>query len=88
MHREKSLFGADPDAWRPERWLCGEAKQQEMYNSLLTVGLPSFVLHCMACLLCVQFGAGHRSCLGKHLAYFETYKLVPSLLRQYNVSAT
>ncbi|CAG8198338.1 unnamed protein product [Penicillium salamii] len=68
MQREASVFGADPDAWRPERWLCSEANQQQMYNSFLT------------------FGAGHRSCLGRHLAYFEIYKLVASLLQHFEVS--
>ncbi|CAG8396419.1 unnamed protein product [Penicillium salamii] len=68
MQREASVFGADPDAWRPERWLCSEVKQQEMYSSLLT------------------FGAGHRGCLGRHLAYFEIYKLVASLLQHFEVS--
>ncbi|KAI2793670.1 Cytochrome monooxygenase pkfB [Penicillium oxalicum] len=67
MHREASMFGANPDVWRPERWLCSETKKQEMYNSLLT------------------FGAGHRSCLGRHLAYFEIYKLIPSLFQQYDI---
>ncbi|KAG7058454.1 polyketide synthase [Colletotrichum scovillei] len=67
LHREVSLYGAEPDLWRPERWLCDEEKHAAMYNTLLT------------------FGAGHRSCLGKHLAYFEIYKLIPSLLQRYNI---
>ncbi|KAK1570169.1 cytochrome P450 [Colletotrichum navitas] len=67
LHREASLYGAEPDLWRPERWLCDKEKHAAMYNTLLT------------------FGAGHRSCLGKHLAYFEIYKLVPSLLQRYNI---
>ncbi|KAL4862663.1 hypothetical protein BDV12DRAFT_207062 [Aspergillus spectabilis] len=29
------------------------------------------------------FGAGHRSCIGKHIATVETYKLVPQLLREF-----
>lgn len=41
MQREASVFGADPDAWQPERWLCSEANQQQMYNSLLTVCLKT-----------------------------------------------
>lgn len=40
-----------------------------------------------AALCYIQFGAGHRSCLGKHIAYLETYKVVPTLLRKYKVSA-
>lgn len=32
------------------------------------------------------FGAGTRSCIGKNISYLEIYKLVPSLLRRYDVS--
>ncbi|KAF2004773.1 cytochrome P450 [Amniculicola lignicola CBS 123094] len=31
----------------------------------------------------LTFGAGHRSCLGKHVAYLEVYKVVPTLLRKF-----
>ncbi|KAI1499968.1 cytochrome P450 [Biscogniauxia marginata] len=33
----------------------------------------------------LTFGAGHRTCLGKNLSYFEVYKLIPSLLQKYNL---
>ena len=32
-----------------------------------------------------QFGAGAHICLGQHIALMEVYKLVPSLLRTYEV---
>ncbi|ETS86540.1 hypothetical protein PFICI_00368 [Pestalotiopsis fici W106-1] len=67
VHRDESIYGDDPEAWRPERWLCSEKKKTAMYNTLLT------------------FGAGHRTCLGKHLAYYEIYKLIPSMLQRYNI---
>lgn len=62
IQRESSLYGDDPEAWRPERWLCDKEKRKTMFDALLT------------------FGAGHRACAGKNLAYFEIYKLVSSLL--------
>ncbi len=34
----------------------------------------------------LQFGAGHRACLGKNISYLEIYKLVPTMLRKYEVS--
>ncbi|KAI2622397.1 cytochrome P450 [Hypoxylon sp. NC1633] len=34
----------------------------------------------------LTFGAGHRTCLGKNLSYFEVYKLIPSLLQRYELS--
>ncbi|RDW93185.1 cytochrome P450 [Aspergillus mulundensis] len=31
----------------------------------------------------LTFGAGHRSCMGKHIAYLEMYKVIPTLLRRF-----
>jgi cytochrome P450 len=70
VHRDPEVFGADADAWRPERWLGGagdEVRIKKMEASLLT------------------FGAGHRTCLGKHISYLEIFKLVPTLLRRYEL---
>ncbi|KAL4903514.1 hypothetical protein BDW74DRAFT_186129 [Aspergillus multicolor] len=33
----------------------------------------------------LTFGAGHRSCMGKHIAYLEMYKVIPTLLRRFEV---
>ncbi|KAF2258967.1 putative benzoate 4-monooxygenase cytochrome P450 [Lojkania enalia] len=33
----------------------------------------------------LTFGAGHRSCLGKHISYLEIYKLVPTILLEYDL---
>lgn len=35
-----------------------------------------------------SFGAGARTCVGKNISYLEMYKLVPALLRTYEVSTT
>ncbi|RYP31585.1 hypothetical protein DL767_005694 [Monosporascus sp. MG133] len=32
----------------------------------------------------LTFGAGHRSCLGKNIAYLEVYKVVPTLLHHFD----
>ena len=34
----------------------------------------------------LTFGAGHRSCIGKHISYLEIYKLVPTVVGAYDVS--
>ncbi|KAI1772662.1 cytochrome P450 [Hypoxylon cercidicola] len=68
VHRDPEVFGPDPDAWRPERWLEGDKEHiKRMDASLLT------------------FGAGHRTCLGKHISYLEIFKLVPTLLQAYDI---
>jgi len=33
-----------------------------------------------------SFGAGSRTCIGKNISYLEMYKLVPALLREFDVS--
>lgn len=33
----------------------------------------------------LQFGAGHRVCIGKNISYLEVYKVVPELLRRFEV---
>lgn len=34
----------------------------------------------------LTFGAGHRACIGKNISYLEVYKLIPSLLRTYEIA--
>ncbi|KAL8861116.1 MAG: hypothetical protein Q9178_002330 [Gyalolechia marmorata] len=34
----------------------------------------------------LTFGAGNRSCIGKHISYLEIAKVVPSLVRGYDIS--
>ncbi|KAI4266476.1 MAG: hypothetical protein L6R38_008716 [Xanthoria sp. 2 TBL-2021] len=34
----------------------------------------------------LTFGAGNRSCIGKHISYLEISKLVPSLVGGYEIS--
>ncbi|KAH7322542.1 cytochrome P450 [Stachybotrys elegans] len=66
VHRDRQVFGADADKWRPERWIEADPVQRKkMDDGLLT------------------FGAGHRTCLGKHISLLEIYKLVPTILQEY-----
>jgi cytochrome P450 len=95
--RDPGLFGEDADEWRPERWLeVGEEQRRRMENAVLAVCSPP-VQFCQeglsqtwSVLLTMfrQFGAGHRSCMGKHIAYLEIYKVVPTLLLHFDVSVT
>lgn len=90
VHRDKLTFGEDVEISRPERWLCEDRRRKIMEHGLLTVRNSFFP--CANCqnahALCVfkQFGAGHRLCIGENVSYLEVYKLVPSMLRKYQLS--
>lgn len=93
VHRDADIFGADADCWRPERWLeCDEETRSRMERGLLTVSTAHIYAEDFSHLFRlqttdrrIQFGAGHRSCLGKHISYLEIYKLVPTILRKFDV---
>lgn len=101
IHRREDTFGKDADEFRPERWLCDEAERRKMGRAILTVSRRTcyfcFIWPCKACFqpnkesnsTCsfLQFGAGRRVCLGKHISILEMYKLIPSVFRRYKVSS-
>lgn len=68
LHHSKSIFGPDPEAFRPERWIESPKEQLSLMNSML-----------------FSFGMGSRTCIGKNISLLEMYKLVPTLLRRYEV---
>ncbi|KAL1967106.1 hypothetical protein VTN77DRAFT_3630 [Rasamsonia byssochlamydoides] len=69
VHRDKNIFGPDPDVFRPERWIeASGAKQSEMNGYLFA------------------FGAGARTCSGKNISLLEMHKLVPAVLRSFEIS--
>lgn len=70
LHRDERVFGAQPEQFRPERWLECPPHQQSLMNNTL-----------------FAFGAGARTCIGKNIALLEMYKLVPAVLRTFEVSA-
>jgi cytochrome P450 len=67
-HRNTSVFGADAEHWRPERWLeieeQGRGGEVEKYF--------------------FAFGMGSRTCIGKNISLLEISKLVPQLLRKFD----
>jgi cytochrome P450 len=79
IHRRPEIWGEDVDAYRPERWLVDEsltdtAKEEEEKKIKEMNGMM------------FQFGMGSRTCIGKNISLLEIYKLVPSLLRRFEVS--
>lgn len=71
VHQSKEVFGSDAAIYRPERWLESEGAD------------PSRVSKMRQCMF--QFGAGSRTCVGKNISLMETYKMIPSFLRKFEV---
>ena len=82
LHRNRDIFGEDVDVYRPDRWLIDEkiaatspaAREAEEQRIKQMNGT-----------MC-QFGQGSRTCIGKNISLLEIYKVVPSLLRRFEVS--
>ncbi|KAH0847275.1 cytochrome P450-like protein [Fonsecaea pedrosoi] len=78
LQRQPDFFGHDVDIWRPERWLINPtAAADSEEQRLKRMNSAMF-----------QFGGGTRTCLGKHIALLEIYKLVPSFLRRFEIQPT
>ncbi|KAH6647969.1 cytochrome P450 [Truncatella angustata] len=78
IHRRPEIWGEDVDTYRPERWLVdeslsGSARDEEEKKIKEMNGMM------------FQFGMGSRTCIGKNISLLEIYKLVPSLLRRFEL---
>jgi cytochrome P450 len=69
LHRKESMFGPQPDEFRPERWIDASEDEKTLMNNAL-----------------FSFGMGSRTCIGKNISLLEIYKLVPTILRKFEVS--
>lgn len=78
IHRNKEIFGDDVDAFRPERWLVAEGKERAGEEKRIK-DMGSTML---------QFGMGSRTCIGKNISLLEMYKLIPTVLRRFEVCGT
>ncbi|KAI1178377.1 cytochrome P450 [Nemania sp. FL0916] len=78
IHRRPEIFGVDVDVYRPERWLVDESlpevEREERERRVREMNGHMF-----------QFGMGSRTCIGKNISLLEMYKLVPSLLRRFEI---
>lgn len=75
IHQRKDVFGDDVEAFRPERWLISEETDQEAEEKRIKEMNGTML----------QFGMGARTCIGKNISLLEIYKLVPSMLRRFEV---
>jgi cytochrome P450 len=76
IHMNKEVFGEDVEVYRPERWLVDETKVREKEEQRIKEMNGTMF----------QFGMGSRTCIGKNISLLEVYKLVPSMLRRFEVS--
>jgi cytochrome P450 len=67
VHRDVSVFGPDPDVFRPERWLAGDGDSDEKASSLMGRSL-------------LYFGAGTRTCIGKNVCPFSLPWFWPTIV--------
>ncbi|KAK5653322.1 hypothetical protein OQA88_9013 [Cercophora sp. LCS_1] len=75
MHRNPDVFGEDVDVYRPERWLV-EGDEDRKSGEARVKMMNGMML---------QFGMGSRTCIGKNISLLEIYKLVPSMLRRFEI---
>ncbi|KAH8651554.1 cytochrome P450 oxidoreductase [Tricladium varicosporioides] len=65
-----SVFGEDPEAFRPERWLIDDKERlQQMYQTQELI-----------------FGHGSTKCLGMPMALMELRKMIFELLRNFDIT--
>ncbi|GAB7362699.1 hypothetical protein MBLNU230_g3006t2 [Neophaeotheca triangularis] len=62
----------EPTAFKPERWLEATEQHLKLMDSLWEL----------------NFGAGARKCLGRHISWVEMSKVVPELLRRFKIELT
>lgn len=83
IHMNKGIFGEDADMYRPERWLPDmELAKTEMGRDAEDRRIKEMNGTMF------QFGMGSRTCIGKNISLLEIYKLVPSMLRRFEVSVS
>jgi cytochrome P450 len=75
IHRRTEFFGKDVEDFRPERWVVDETKDKESEAKRIKE-MTGIML---------QFGMGARTCIGKNISLLEIYKLVPTMLRRFEV---
>ncbi|KAK7920837.1 hypothetical protein PG985_008859 [Apiospora marii] len=70
MHRDRKLYGADADLFRPERWLESEEPDADRLRAMRRTND-------------LMFGHGKYTCLGKPVALIEIHKTIFELMRHF-----
>ncbi|KAJ5231870.1 uncharacterized protein N7469_006458 [Penicillium citrinum] len=69
-HRDKTIYGGDADEYKPERWLQVDA-DVEHTKAMEQSFMP--------------FGYGARTCIGKNISLLEMNKLIPVLVKNFDI---
>lgn len=80
IHMNKNIFGEDAESYRPERWLPNEDISKVAGGADAEDRRIKEMNGTM-----FQFGMGSRTCIGKNISLLEIYKLVPTMLRRFEV---
>ncbi|KAL8400961.1 hypothetical protein RB594_001113 [Gaeumannomyces avenae] len=93
VHQNRGIFGDDVEAYRPERWLVDEDKVRaaaaaagggdEAAAAAVRAAEERRIKEMGGTML--HFGMGSRTCIGKNISLLEIYKVVPSLLRKFEI---
>ena len=70
------VFGRDADEFIPERWLHQNEETAEEYKERIWAMKHADL----------TFGGGSRSCTGKYISFLEIYKVIPTLLLEFDIS--
>ncbi|KZO90145.1 cytochrome P450 [Calocera viscosa TUFC12733] len=73
VHRNKDVFGEDADVFRPERWIVTNAADRNEVQRVKNRERHQFA-----------FGAGTRTCIGKHISLLEVRIAIPELMRRFD----
>ncbi|KAL9108287.1 MAG: hypothetical protein Q9227_006884 [Pyrenula ochraceoflavens] len=76
--RDPTIFGLEPDKWKPERWLSGKEN-----SGLEGTEHEVYVKHMEK--FGHWWGYGDRECAGKFYAYMEVQKVLVEILRRFEV---
>ena len=70
-----AVFGDHPDDFIPERWLQQSHESAEEFKERIRMMKHADM----------TFGGGSRTCAGKYISFLEIYKVIPTLLREYEI---
>lgn len=75
IHRNSMVYGDRVDQYDPDRWFQKPNENKHAFEERLRLMKRADM----------SFGYGSRTCLGKNIGLIETYKTVPTLLKNFEI---